>query len=242
MTFLFHNSRYRVRFARDQADVKACQRLRHLCFFGTGGIDQDQYDPLCRHLMVVDALDQIVATARLFEMQNGAEVANCYTAQSYDLEGLSGLCAPMIELGRFCIAPDVIDADVLRVAWGALTQIVDENAVAMLFGCCSFQGTDPAPYGRVFAQLQSRYLGPDALRPVNRTSWAIPFVDVPAAVTGPMPPLLRTYLGMGGWVSDHAIVDHAMNRLHVFTCLEVASVPAKRAASLRALAKDAALS
>jgi putative hemolysin len=51
-----------------------------------------------------------------------------------------------------------------------------------------------------------------------------------------LPPLLRTYLAMGGWVSDHAVVDRQLNTLHVFTCVEVDKVPAARAASLRAVA------
>ena len=49
-----------------------------------------------------------------------------------------------------------------------------------------------------------------------------------------MPPLLRTYLLMGGWVSDHAVVDRAMNTLHVFTGLEIAAIPEARKRLLRA--------
>ena len=30
---------------------------------------------------------------------------------------------------------------------------------------------------------------------------------------------------MGGWVSDHAVVDRQMNTLHVFTGLEIAAIP-----------------
>ena len=51
-----------------------------------------------------------------------------------------------------------------------------------------------------------------------------------------MPPLLRTYLMMGGWVSDHAVVDDDMNTLHVFTGLEIAAVPPARARALRMVA------
>jgi putative hemolysin len=54
---------------------------------------------------------------------------------------------------------------------------------------------------------------------------------------GALPPLLRTYLGMGGWVSDHAVVDRDLDTLHVFTCVEVEKVPPARAASLRAVAR-----
>jgi len=50
-----------------------------------------------------------------------------------------------------------------------------------------------------------------------------------------MPPLLRTYLMMGGWVSDHAVVDHDLNTLHVFTGVEIAAVPPNRARLLRAV-------
>ena len=50
-----------------------------------------------------------------------------------------------------------------------------------------------------------------------------------------MPPLLRSYLLMGGRVSDHAVVDHAMNTLHVFTGLEISAIPESRKKLLRAL-------
>ena len=48
-----------------------------------------------------------------------------------------------------------------------------------------------------------------------------------------MPPLLKTYLLMGGWVSDHAVVDRNLNTLHVFTGLEIRAIPPARARLLR---------
>ena len=62
-----------------------------------------------------------------------------------------------------------------------------------------------------------------------------PVLDRRAALAG-LPPLLRTYLGMGGWDSDHAVIDRELDTLHVFTCVEVDRVPSARAASLRAVA------
>jgi len=41
---------------------------------------------------------------------------------------------------------------------------------------------------------------------------------------------------MGGWVSDHAVVDHEMHTLHVFTGLEIAAIPIVRAKALRDIA------
>ena len=51
-----------------------------------------------------------------------------------------------------------------------------------------------------------------------------------------MPPLLKTYLMMGGWVSDHAVVDRQMNTLHVFTGIEIGAIPPARKRLLRAVA------
>jgi putative hemolysin len=50
-----------------------------------------------------------------------------------------------------------------------------------------------------------------------------------------MPPLLRSYLAMGGRVSDHAVVDHRLDTLHVFTGLEVARISPGRKRLLRAM-------
>jgi putative hemolysin len=50
-----------------------------------------------------------------------------------------------------------------------------------------------------------------------------------------MPPLLRTYLLMGGWVSDHAVVDRQLNTMHVFTGVEIGMIPAARKRLLRAV-------
>ena len=50
-----------------------------------------------------------------------------------------------------------------------------------------------------------------------------------------MPPLLRSYLRMGGWVGDHAVVDGDLDTLHVFTGLEVGAIPAARVRRLRSL-------
>ena len=51
-----------------------------------------------------------------------------------------------------------------------------------------------------------------------------------------MPPLLRTYLMMGGWVSDHAVMDRQLGTMHVFTGVEIKAIPPARARALRALA------
>ena len=110
-----------------------------------------------------------------------------------------------------------------------------------MFGCASFQGTDATVYLDAFAMLRDRYLVPKRWFPRVKPQKVFHFAarlrrkpDMTRALRR-MPPLLRSYLMMGGWVSDHAVVDVQMNTPHVFTGIEIRSIPATRKRLLRAL-------
>ena len=160
----------------------------------------------------------------------------------YELSGLEAFEGRMVEMGRFCLHPEWHDPDILRVAWGAMTTFVDENDVEMLFGCSSFAGTETADYLDAFAMLKHGHLAPKRWLPRVKAPDVFRFAarlrrkpDLKKAMRR-MPPLLRTYLMMGGWVSDHAVVDRPVNTLHVFTGLEIGAIPPARKRLLRAVA------
>lgn len=239
--------RYMARFASGPADVERSQALRDLCFRtrrGLGGRDADRFDDACRHMLVEDVQSgALLCCFRLLTLTSGAGLMMSYSAQFYDLERLSGFDAPMIELGRFCIHPEWHDPDILRLAWGALTQVVDAEGVGMLFGCSSFDGAAPESHAEALVQLAQAHIAPERWRPGAKAASVYAFARELAGRSADrgramqaMPPLLRTYLLMGGWVSDHAVVDRELNTMHVFTGLQVAAVPAARARLLRGLA------
>jgi Putative hemolysin len=235
--------RYRCRLARTAADIEAAQRLRHLAFHGTPGLDADGFDDQCDHMLVEDTqTGALICCFRFLPLSDGAEIQRSYSAQYYELSALSAYPGKMVEMGRFCIAPEVRDPDVLRLAWGAMTAYVDDTGIEMLFGCSSFQGTDAEAYLDSFAMLKHRHLGPRRWLPKVKAPDVFRFAarlrrrpDAKQAMLR-MPPLLRTYLMMGGWVSDHAVVDRQMNTLHVFTGVEIGAIPPARKRLLRAVA------
>ena len=240
--------KFRARIATTGDDIRATQRLRHRAFRAgdgqvPGGLDEDGFDAACTHVLVEErATGTLVCCFRLLPLSSGAEIAGSYSAQYYELAALSAFDGPMVEMGRFCIDPDWRDPDILRVAWGAMTGYVDRNGVEMLFGCSSFRGTDAETYADAFALLKERHLAPKRWLPRVKAPNVFRFAqklrrrpDLRRA-QALMPPLLRTYLLMGGWVSDHAVVDHDLGTLHVFTGLEISAVPAARARLLRMVA------
>ncbi|KCV83740.1 ornithine-acyl-ACP N-acyltransferase [Actibacterium atlanticum] len=235
--------RYVARFAQTPADVRAAQKLRGLSFRGSGA-DRDIFDDICKHILVEEAKSgTLVCCFRLLPLQDGAQIDQSYSAQYYELSALHQIDGPMVEMGRFCIHPDWKDPDILRVAWGAMTRYVDEADVEMLFGCSSFKGTEADTYMDAFALLKEKHLAPKRFLPRIKAPNVFKFAqklrqkkpDAKQALAG-MPPLLRTYLMMGGWVSDHAVVDRDLNTLHVFTGLEIKAIPPARKRLLRATA------
>ncbi len=243
--FALLKGRYRARIAETDADVTRAQMLRTHSFRGAGAaLDVDAFDAICAHVLVEEVRTAtLVACFRLLPLTDGCEISRSYSAQFYDLAALSAYPGRMVEMGRFCIHPDWRDADILRVAWGAMTAYVDREGVEMLFGCSSFQGTEAEGYLDAFAMLTQAHLAPKRWLPRVKAPNVFRFAqklrrkkpDARRAMLG-MPPLLRTYLMMGGWVSDHAVVDRDMNTLHVFTGLEIAAIPAARARLLRGVA------
>lgn len=247
MLFPF-KGKYSVRLAVDGDDVRRAQALRHLTFIAetgaaprTADLDSDHYDAKCDHVLIEESKSgALVCCFRLLPFENGSEIDTSYSAQFYDLEALHSFPDRVVEMGRFCVHPDHRKGEVLRIAWGAMTRYVDARHIKLLIGCSSFQGVDADTYSDVFALLKDNHLAPTHWLPRPKAANIFEFARKLSLRRADktqgmrlMPPLLRGYLSMGGWVSDHAVIDHDMNTLHVFTGLEISRVPDRISRALR---------
>ena len=252
-TLLLQRGRYHARLATGAEDIARAQQLRWLAFIGkrqeaawdqSGGIDADRFDDLCRHILIEDCdSGQLVACFRVMIFDTGAQIGTSYSAQFYELSALRSFEGRMLEMGRFCVHPAWQDADILRVAWGAVTRLVDAQGIEMLFGCSSFTGTAWESYRDALATLTARHIAPRRWLPKIKAPRVLRYARMLAGHTPDrkaaalsMPPLLKTYLLMGGWVSDHAVLDFDLDTLHVFTGLEIRAIPEARARALRLVA------
>ncbi len=251
---IFKLGRYAVRRAETEEDVRRAQQLRYLTFIAdrdlalkdsgrAAGLDRDRFDARCVHILIEDRKSgQLVCCFRMMPLANGAEISRSYSAQYYDLSNLESYPDPMLEMGRFCIHPEYHDPNILRLAWREVSRVVDDFGVELLFGCSSFEGVEADDYVDAFALLKERHLAPTRWLPLVKAAEVFRFAkatkprvpDLKLAMRH-MPPLLRSYLMLGGWVSDHAVIDNDLNTLHVFTGVEIKGVPQKRAQLLRGI-------
>lgn len=236
---------FHASLAQSADQMAAVYRLRAARFRKSSAAgDMDRFDPLCHHLMICIPPDrEPVCVARFRILMGPNEIASSYSGQFYDLAALARSGKRLVEVGRICIDEHhAQDVDVARALLAALTRITSDCAADMLIGCASFSGADPEAHADAMRYLFDRHIGPATLRPGQRTGWKhITPVggQVPRQTDmRQVPALLRLYLGMGGWVSDHAVCDHELDTVHVFTAVEVKAIPPARLRTLQALAQD----
>ncbi|WP_424927486.1 GNAT family N-acetyltransferase [Amaricoccus tamworthensis] len=216
--------------ARDMRDVLA---LRHARFNDRAEPEDSGFECI---LVRDTTTGEPVCTFRLMRFASGAELARSYSARYYDLGALAEYPEAILEIGRFCVAENARDPSILRTAWAHVATEVRAGNIGLLIGCSSFSGTSADPYEDAFALLAQQHLAPKRWLPRVKAPAVLRFArrfrlrkpDLKKAART-MPPLLKSYLAMGGWVSDHAVLDRDLNTLHVFTGVEVGRIPPNRA-------------
>ena len=226
-----------VRVAASAAEILAAQALRYRVFYGemgarpnaaalASGLDQDRYDPVADHLLVLDhALgdgpESVVGTYRLIRQEAAAKVGGFYSAGEYDLQVLQRFPGQLLELGRSCVDAAYRGRAVMQLLWRGIAAYVFLHEIDLMFGCASLPGTDPDALALELTYLRQYHLAPPALRPqalpgrfVDMTRLPIADVDSRAALAL-LPPLIKGYLRLGAFVGEGAVVDPEFNTTDV---------------------------
>ncbi|MFJ6739356.1 GNAT family N-acetyltransferase [Streptomyces sp. NPDC091279] len=201
--------RYTVTLARDEADVRAAQRLRHEVFAGEmgallatpqPGYDIDPFDAFCDHLMVrEETTGQVVGTYRLLPPERAAVAGRLYSEGEFDLSALDAIRPGMVEVGRSCVHPDHRDGAVIGLIWAGIARYMVDRGHEWLAGCCSIPLADGgALASATWDRVADKHLAPQEFRVRPLLSW-VPDLAAPAARTE-LPALLRGYLRLGAWV------------------------------------------
>ena len=226
-----------VRLASGAADIDAVQALRYRIFYQEMGAradadttrsqrDRDIYDTIADHLLVIDhALgegpENVVGTYRLIQRGGARRIGQFYSASEYDISRIEALPGRILELGRSCVDIGYRSRSVMQLLWSGIASYVFMHQIDLMFGCASLPGTDPDHIAPELSYLHYHHLAPPEIRPR-----ALPhrYVDMarldrdqinPAAALNQLPPLIKGYLRLGGFVGDGAVVDTQFNTTDV---------------------------
>jgi len=207
--------------ARTAEELEALQRLRYAVFSeemsavfpdAADGIDADDYDPWCEHLMVREqASGRVVGTYRLLTPVNAAHVGGYYSESLFDLSGLGSRRDQVIELGRSCIHPDYRNGVVIMLLWAGIASIVKHLKLRYVLGCASVSLRDGgATAAHVWSEAQRDMqrspqlprLHPHHPYPVDRLTDSLP---------ARTPPLIKGYLKAGARICGAPAWDPDFN-------------------------------
>lgn len=235
---------YRLRFAKDAADLRAAKRLRFEVFHdelheglpanAAKGLDEDEFDAQCDHLLVESATDgRVVGTYRL----QTAEIANAgrgfYSATEFDLAPLrADVLDRAVELGRACVAADHRNRMVLFLLWRGLAAYLLAHGKRFFFGCSSLTSQRPAE-GLALAVRFARdgvmwdggvvHPKPEFACDASESEIARASVRVPT--------LFFTYLRHGAVLCGPPAIDRAFGTIDFLTLLDCARMDARQFAS-----------
>jgi putative hemolysin len=223
-----------VRLAETIADIDAAQALRYRVFYREMGAqptpemarigrDFDAFDALCDHLLVLDHArgGAVVGTYRLILRGAAARHGGFYTAGEYDISRIEAYPGEILELGRSCVDAIARNRPTMQLLWRGIAAYVFANDVALMFGCASLPGTDVDALALPLSYLYDYHLAPLHLR---TRALRERYVDMqrlergtydPAKALAELPPLLKGYLRLGGFVGDGAVIDHQFNTTDV---------------------------
>ncbi len=247
-----------VRLAAGRVDILQAQRLRYEVFYeemsatpnpvaAMRRLDQDAYDTVCDHLLVVDTSPEphgqerwahrrrprVVGTYRVLRQETAERTLGFYSQGEYDIAPLLRAKSPhyrFMELGRSCVMKPYRSKRSVELLWHGLWTYIREHKVDVMIGCASFEGTDPAAHAMALSYLHHYAMAPDDWRcaahgELHQRMDLLPKdqVDFKQALKA-MPPLIKGYLRLGAFVGDGAVIDRQFGTTDVLIILPVEKI------------------
>lgn len=237
-----NDGRYVVRFARTPEEIDAALRLRFEVFnleLGEGlessyvtGRDEDRFDAICHHLLVLDReTDTVIGTYRLQTLEMAQSAAGFYCSEEFQLEQLPPeFLSGALEIGRACIALDHRNSRVLFLLWKGLAEFAVAQRKRYLFGCCSLTSQDAAEGEKARQRIelggfyhQNLFVEPRCEYVCEPESASVTEADN----NWELPKLFLTYLRFGAKVCSPPAIDREFKTIDFFVMFDFETITEK---------------
>ncbi|WP_420723518.1 MULTISPECIES: GNAT family N-acetyltransferase [unclassified Hwanghaeella] len=226
----------------DPGFVDASQALRYRVFYeemtahpspetARSKRDVDTFDDVADHLLVVDRSlgdgpESVVGTYRLVRREAAARHGQFYSVDEYDISAIVNQPGEILELGRSCVDINYRTRHVMDLLWRGIAAYVFHYDITLMFGCASFSGVDPDAIALPLSYLYQNHLAPIEKRPVALPERYVEMNRLPADSyekrkgLAAVPPLIKGYLRLGGFIGDGAVIDPQFDTIDVCIVVE----------------------
>jgi putative hemolysin len=241
-----------VRLARGPAEIWRAQRLRYRVFYEEMSAkpdvvsrmfrrDADRFDRSCDHLLVIDHAargrfggirPKVVGTYRLMRQSAAERLGGFYTQGEFALQPLIARHPSLrfLELGRSCVLKPYRSKKTVELLWHGIWAYIRHHRIDAMFGCASFDGTDPDALALPLSFLHHHARAQGEWDVAARADRATEMDRLPAAMVDAklalkeMPPLIKGYLRLGARFGSGAVIDRQFGTTDVLVILPVAAI------------------
>lgn len=229
------NSRYRVHFAENAAELDAALKLRFEVFnleLGEGLSasfetmrDQDEFDNQCHHLLVTEKdNNRVIATYRMQTLEMAKNANGFYSDGEFMLSMFpQAVITNAVEVGRACIAREHRNGKVLFLLWKGIAKYMLYARKRYLFGCCSLTSQDPLEGKQLMEQLKASGRVHEHIQIFPQAGFECYPEDQPFSGIEKvkLPKLFRIYLNYGAKVCGPPAIDRAFKTIDYLVLLDV---------------------
>ena len=242
---LVETRQFLVKLAENHEEVEKAQRLRYEIFNieqGRGletaekfGIDFDEYDEYCLHLLVMQkGSDRVIGTyrAHLGCVANSAK--GFYSSREYHIEGLYRIAEKCVELGRTCVSPDYRTGAVVALLWSAISELLMRAKLRYMLGCVSLDETDPRIGWALYEYLLEKKSVSMDFKVAPRPGFVLKrpreneikkLLADKRALAKHIPTIFKGYLRLGGYVCGEPALDREFGTIDFFILVDTSKIP-----------------
>lgn len=218
--------------ARNASEIAEAQRLRYQVFAeemgaevkGPEGLDVDEYDDFCEHLLVRESeTHQVIGTYRILNPENAVKAGGYYSASEFDLSRIEHLFNQTVEVGRACVHKDHRNGGTITMLWGGLAKYMMQHGYEYMIGCGSVSMADGGhAAASVYKRLTEKYLSPAEYRVFPHNP--VPLASLNADVEAEVPPLIKGYLRIGAYICGEPAWDANFNTADMLVMLPLSRI------------------
>ncbi|MEA3640458.1 MAG: GNAT family N-acyltransferase [Lamprobacter sp.] len=214
--------------------VREAQALRYQVFgeelgaklkAGEHGLDADEFDAFCEHLLVRETkTKRVVGCTRLLSTQGAERIGRFYSESEFELGAIPSLPGQLLELGRTCVSPECRHGSVIAVLWSGVAHYIQQHRVDYLFGCASVPlGENDCQAAAIMNRLRRQAMAPKAFQVIPR----VPLQtggNLTEILDAPLPALLKGYVRLGALACGEPCRDPDFEVADVLMLLDMRSV------------------